>query len=167
MGIDPGKDGFITFNIGDELIFKWIGDFVVGKEYSTTRFTAFFKQFEGINMHVVLEDVNCTPKWGARTNWVLSRCKALIEQALSDHKIPHTLVKPQAWQKEMYQGVPEMRKTPKDGKKKGERDTKAMSIIAVERLFPNIDTRRTTRCKDPHDGKTDSILMYEYGKRKF
>jgi len=177
MGIDPGKQGFFTFNIGEELFFKHMENFVIGKEYSSLLIGEFFKQFEGISMHVVLEDVHCDPQWTALTNWSLSRNKALIEQALADYKIPNTLVNPQTWQKEMFQGIPEMRKPSvtvkrKDGTtylKKGRRETKPMSILAAQRLFPNVNLAhgKTARATKPHDGKSDSLLIYEYCRRKF
>jgi hypothetical protein len=177
MGIDPGKSGFITFNIGDEIYFKPIDELVVGKEYSALMIKDFFKQFEGIDIHIVLEGVNCDPNWTPLTNWSLSRCIALIEMAMTCFELPHTLVKPQAWQKEMFQGVPEMRKpsttvNKKNGQsyvKKGKLDTKPMSILASQRLFPKVNLAhgKTARATVPNDNKSDALLMYAYCKRNF
>jgi hypothetical protein len=37
---------------------------------------------------------------------------------------------------------------------------------AAKRLFPNIDFRRTTKCKNLDDNKVDATLMCEYARRK-
>lgn len=88
---------------------------------------------------------------------------------------PHTLVQPKKWQKEIYQGIPEIRKPPvmiKKGKmagqmKKGNLDTKAMSLLAAKRLFPTLDLRASERCKKAHDGIVDALLIAEYGARQY
>jgi hypothetical protein len=177
MGIDPGSDGFCTFNIGDELHFKHLADFKVGKEWSPLLMLSFFQEFKDLNIHVVLEDVHADGSWTGLTNWSLSRCKAIIETSLAAFSIPYTNVSPQAWQKEMFQGIREVRKPSttvkkKDGtmyEKKGRLDTKPMSILASQRLFPNVNLAhgKTARATKPHDGKSDSLLMYEYCKRHF
>lgn len=173
MGIDPGKQGFITFNVGDDLYFKPLDEFVVGKEWSTKLIKDFFKQFEGLDIHVVLEDVNSDPNWTALTNWSLSRSKSLIEMALAYGEMPFTLVKPKKWQGEMFEGVREMRKPSKKNKNnvlvKGRLDTKPMSILASQRLFPKVNLAhgKTARATVPNDNKSDSLLMYEYCKRHF
>lgn len=42
-----------------------------------------------------------------------------------------------------------------------------MSEIAVKRLFPDMDLRRTVKCTVFDDNKIDSILMCEYARRNF
>ena len=45
-------------------------------------------------------------------------------------------------------------------------NTKETSMNAAKRLFPNIDFRRTTKCKNLDDNKVDATLMCEYARRK-
>ena len=90
--------------------------------------------------------------------------------ALSITCISHTFVQPKKWQS-IWEGVP-IQKVPTGKKnKKGEpmykTDTKATSLLAVQRLFPNIDLRASERCKIPHDGIVDALLMAEYCRRNF
>ena len=44
-------------------------------------------------------------------------------------------------------------------------DTKAASIQIAQRMFPDLDLRRSPRCKTPHDGICDALMIAEYGRR--
>ena len=44
-------------------------------------------------------------------------------------------------------------------------DTKKMSFLASHRIFPTVDLRRTSKCKNEDDNFSDSLLMAEYGRR--
>lgn len=68
--------------------------------------------------------------------------------------LPHQLVAPATWQKEMLAGTPGA-------------DTKQRAIIAAGRLFPAVDLRPTPRCKKPSDGFADALLLAAYGMRKY
>jgi hypothetical protein len=46
-------------------------------------------------------------------------------------------------------------------------DTKATSLIAAKRLFPEEKFLATSRSKVPHDGIVDAVLIGEYCKRNF
>ena len=78
---------------------------------------------------------------------------------LISNDIPHTLVSPQTWQKDMHQGVTKIE------------NKKEMSLIAARRLFPNADlrdpNRKTERSQKEHDGLIDSLLIAEYIRRMF
>jgi hypothetical protein len=45
-------------------------------------------------------------------------------------------------------------------------DTKQRSVIAAQRLFPNVSLLPTPRCKKPSDGIADALLIAEWGRRK-
>jgi hypothetical protein len=66
-----------------------------------------------------------------------------------------TLVQPKAWQKEMHKGI-----------EKND-DKKAMSLQAAQKLFPEMTFKRTERCTTPDHNLIDSLLICEYGKRKY
>ena len=89
------------------------------------------------------------------------------------NKIPYHLVQPKVWQGVIWENkdIVVKYKTIKDKKTNKEKskkviDTKASSFNAAKRLFPNIDLRRTGKCKNLDDNKCDSLLICEYGKRK-
>lgn len=65
-------------------------------------------------------------------------------------QIPHELVHPRTWSKELHAGTKAQ-------------DTKLRSIEAARRLFPSEKTVRDNR---PHDGIVEAILIAEYGRRK-
>ena len=44
--------------------------------------------------------------------------------------------------------------------------TKNTSINAAKRLFPSLDLRKSTKCKNIDDNKVDALLMSEYARRK-
>ena len=67
-------------------------------------------------------------------------------------KIPHVLVSPRVWQREMFQGTPGS-------------DTKQRSILAAQRLFPGVSLLPTERSRKPSDGLSDALLIAEYGRR--
>ncbi len=70
----------------------------------------------------------------------------------------------------MWQGVPliqkiDGKKKNKDGTQKMKTDTKAMSLVAAQRIFPNESFLATERSSVPHDGLVDAALICEFGKR--
>jgi len=48
---------------------------------------------------------------------------------------------------------------------KGKRDTKAMALVAVKRLFPHLKLTFGERATKPHDGLVDAVLMAEWARR--
>jgi hypothetical protein len=68
--------------------------------------------------------------------------------------IPFTTVTPGKWQKFICEAVDKAA------------NPKQMHYNAARRLFPNMDFRRSERCKVYDDNKVDSTLICEYGIRK-
>jgi len=60
---------------------------------------------------------------------------------------------PRTWQRIIHKDTP--------GK-----DPKARSLEVAGRLFPNVDLRASERCRVPHDGKADSLLIAAWAKRR-
>ena len=171
IGIDLGKEGEIAL-LDDEG--KYLDRFLmpkIGNEYDLKGFDDIFKAFSPLDCHVVLEDVHAIHGSSAKATWSFSGGKHILMMGLVSNGIPYTLVQPKAWQKEMWQGIPEQRKPSKKDKngklRKGAMDTKAMSLMASKRLYPSIDFRKTERSKIAHDGIVDAILMAGYCYRKF
>lgn len=102
--------------------------------------------------HIYLEYAYCMPKMAVQSVFSTANGFGIMRGIIGALKIPHTLVRPQEWQKAMFCGC-------------GKNDTKATSVKVCKRLFPQFDWRATERCKKAHDGLTDAALIAEYGRR--
>ncbi len=174
VGIDPGKDGGIVILFPDNSVEKFtiplIGGFVDEKSLSDIfRNIKIFE--EEHNVKAILEDVHSIFGTSAKSNYSFGDINGFLRGMLVAYKIPFVKVQPKEWQREMFKGVPEKRKPSKldrNGKeRKGSIDTKSMAALAVQRLFPEIDLRKSERSKKQHDGLVDALLMAEYCRRKF
>lgn len=170
IGIDPGKQGYITIMYKEgEPEFKKIP--LIGKEYDVTELSKIFSVLNSLSettsfTHCVVEDVHAIFGASAGSTFEFGYGVGLIEMGLVMAHIPFTKVAPKKWQKEMFEGIPEQRKPSSSGKTM-KVDTKLMALQAAKRLFPNVDLRDTEKCKKPHDGKIDSLLICEYCSRNF
>lgn len=167
IGIDPGKHGFICmyFNHKDDLkqdYFEYHPIPLINKEIDIHKLYDILS-FDGSNWDVkcVLEDVHAIFGASAKSTFSFGWVVGAIEGILASCDIPYVKVKPKEWQKEMWQGVPVQKKP------NGRTDTKAMSLLAAKRLFPNEDLTATERSTKPHDGKIDALLLAEYARRNF
>lgn len=168
IGIDPGKDGYFTIWRESSNEFEYKSIPLIGKEVD---YLAFSKLLDQINpsiheVYAVMEDVHAVFGSSAKGTWSFAYIAGALEMLLICKGIPYTKVAPKAWQKQMWVGVA-LQQKPSSTKKTMVTDTKSMSTIAAQRMFPNEDLRDTPRCKKPHDGKVDSLLMCEYCKRNF
>ena len=167
IGIDPGSIGFITIR------------------YENGRFE--FIPLDGCNFHelalklaflqqtkdtfAIMEEVHAIFGSSAKATFAFGEINGLLKGLLITTGIPYQLVQPKQWQKEIWinqdivvdykkvivKGVEQTRK---------EVNTKQTSLNAARRLFPDIDLRKTERCKKPDDNKCDSLLICEYARRK-
>lgn len=160
IGIDPGKNGFICYNYNGHIIYSPIP--LIKKEVDIRKLMNDFYIWDGMeDVHCVIEDVHAIFGSSAKATFNFGWIVGVLEMLLVAHGIPYTKVKPKDWQKEMWQGVP-LQKKPN-----GRTDTKAMSLLAAKRLFPDEDLTATERSVKVHDGKVDALLLAEYCKRKF
>jgi hypothetical protein len=72
--------------------------------------------------------------------------------ALWTLEIPHQVVHPSTWKKEMFRDA---------AYKKG----KGASILAAKRLFPSVSLRLTEGAKKDSDGAAEALLLAEYARR--
>lgn len=96
-----------------------------------------------------VELVGAMPKQGVTSMFNFGKSAGFVEGVLSALGIPYQLVKPRDWKKEFNLN-----------------SDKAKSIEVCQRLFPKVNLRRTERCKKPHDGMAEALLMAEYARRK-
>lgn len=144
IGIDPGKAG--GYAVIDEYgvrAYPWDDVFFVSD------MNALLARHEGIVSAV--ERVGAMPGQGVTSMFNFGKNAGYIEGVLSGLGIPYQLVPPAKWKKEFSL----------IGK-----DKKA-SIATCHKLFPDLDLKRTERCRTDSDGKAEATLLAEYARRKF
>ena len=167
MGIDPGSKGYISVQYNGEFSFYSIED---NDLYQLSEIMANIRNIYS-DLVCVVEDVHAIGNSAAKSTFTFGFNKGYLVGLLAANKIPYVLVQPKTWQKEMWQNsdmVVNYKKAKVRGKDvtRKEVDTKATSINAAKRLFPNIDFRKSDRCKNLDDNKVDATLMSEYARRK-
>jgi len=167
IGIDVGAKGFIATQYNGLFDFFSIADHDL---YEISKFIQNVKS-EHENIACVIEDVNAIYGSSASATFSFGFNKGYLIGILSANNIPYVLVPPKTWQKEMWNNsdiVVKYKTVKVKGKDiaKKQTDTKATSINSAKRLFPEIDFRRTIKCKDVDDNKVDATLMCEYARRK-
>jgi hypothetical protein len=177
IAIDPGKTGHIVVLNEDGQVTDEYPTPLIGREYDKQLMKDKLNKYnEGYKVHVVLEDVHTTQMGGKSSNFDFGRGKGLWEMALMALSIPHTMVTPKVWQKEMWQGAKTQYKVTTRKTKQGsvvkKIDTKLTSLIAAKMLFPNeqwfnVSIKTNKPLSSINDGKVDAILMAEYCRRNF
>ena len=144
IGIDPGKNGgyAIINEILEEIeTFPWDDKQFAEKMGECGCY--------GNEVRCCLEKVGAMPGQGVTSMFSFGKSAGFIEGVLTANKIPYQLVPPQTWKKAFSLNA-----------------SKLNSIEVCRKLFPDVDLYRTERCKKPHDGMAESLLMAEYARRK-
>jgi len=173
IGIDIGKQGAIA-SLSESNVLKYYPIPLVGNQVSKIGIRKILEEIflesgtDNKEILVGLEDVHSIFGASAKSNFQFGRCLGLIEGIVDTKELPSVLVQPKTWQKFAFLGVPEIRKPDKVSETgkilKGTLDTKAMALIAVQRLFPSETFLATSRSKVPHDGIVDAALIAYYLK---
>ena len=149
IGVDPGKNG------GYALISKSeTGQAVFAYPWDDNFFAmemASLMQFKEHGIVAAVEKVGAMPGQGVTSMFNFGKSAGYIEGVLSALGIPYQLVPPAKWKKEFSL-------IGKD---------KQASIMACHRLFPELDLKRTERCRTDSDGKAEATLLAEYARRHF
>lgn len=161
VGIDPGKSGGFASLKNGKLV-NTMSMKKIGNEIDINSIYHFLSDTDhdhGIDM-VVLEHSQAIFGVGAKQTFEFGRSIGILEGVLGVLKLPLIKVKPKVWQKVSWQGVTVI-------KNNGKTNTKKMSLVAVNRLFPNAGKLllATDRSRVPHDGIVDAILMGYYYNR--
>jgi len=140
LGIDPGQKGGYAMIDGDNICtYPW----------DDKEFIEFVKKIDNAHCVCCLEKVGAMPKQGITSTFNFGKSAGFIEGVLQTCGISYQLVPPQKWKKEFSIS-----------------SDKNQSITVCKRLFPNIDLKRTERCKTDSDGMAEAALMALYAKRK-
>jgi hypothetical protein len=161
VGIDPGVSGaIVTLNrYGTVCVSRQPMPTLkngLGREVLDLQaISKIFAEIKACNAFVAIEQLQPMPmdKGGTLANYARGRSLGVLEALCVAHGLPYQLIRPQTWQKQMLAGV--------EGT-----DTKARSIIAAQRLFPDVNLKRTERSKKLDDGIADALLIAEYARRK-
>lgn len=185
LGIDPGKEGFITayYPELDEFEFFSMPTHKVpngkllqsGKEEMVSEFhpegfrdlvVTLHSKFKGLKVVSAIEEVIGRQGWSAQNNFNFGHTAGLQLMILIMLRADIEMVRPQKWQSFMYQGHKKVM-VPSSTGKTMINDTKATSALVATTIAPNIDFTKTERSKKIHDGKTDSFLICLYRFRRY
>ena len=150
IGIDPGKKGGYAVIVDDP-------QFTYARAYPWDD-AAFVAEMRRVGARLTdargcvvaaVEQVNAMPGQGVTSMFSFGKSYGFILGVLEGLNIPFQTVRPREW-KAMF----------------GLNSDKQRSIEVCHRLFPDIDLKRTERCRTESDGKAEALLIALWGKRK-
>ena len=146
IGIDPGKNGGVAYidtqyNKSD------------AEPYSDKALIEICREaHHSVKSECIiccLEKVGARPNQGVVSMFNFGQSVGYIKGVLESFKIPYQEITPQKWKKEF-----------------GLSSKKADSTDICGKLFPDVSLLATPKCKKPHDGMAEALLMAEYARRK-
>lgn len=149
VGIDPGQKGGYAVISKSET-----GQAVFAYPWDDTFFAMEMASLMHMKEHGIVaavEKVGARPGQGTVSMFNFGKNAGYIEGVLSALGIPYQLVPPNKWKKDFSL-------IGKD---------KQASIATCHKLFPDLDLKRTERCKTDSDGKAEATLLAEYARRHF
>jgi len=145
IGIDIGSKGAWSMFVKDELIHYSR----IPSNETELDMGALLEEIENTiprggdhSIHVAMEDLHSVFGSSAKSNFQFGVNNGLVIGMIQAAGLPYTKVQAKKWQKEIWEGIRPVEilvkgKTNKDGSPKYKTDTKATSLIAAKRLFPN------------------------------
>ena len=142
IGIDPGKHGgYAVIDDCSARVYPWDDTYFVSDMNGVMS--------RGESVVAAVEKVGAMPGQGTVSMFNFGKSAGYIEGVLTALGIGYQLVPPARWKKEFSL----------IGK-----DKKA-SVEVCRKLFPEVDLKRTERCRTESDGKAESLLIAEWGRR--
>lgn len=161
LGIDPGDQGYMvvldleTRAVIDSHGLQFLPDGQLDAVDCYLWLSGITKNHNATIIRCRLEAVHAIFGASAKSTFQFGRGVGSLETFLTLSNISFKPVQPKTWQKVMWEGI---RPIVKGGKV----DTKATSLAAATKLFPQHDFRRTSRCKKMDDNKVDATLLAYY-----
>lgn len=140
IGVDVGKKG--GYAIIDD-------DLVIAYPYDDKEFVEFMNSICDRKAVACIEQVGAMPGQGVTSMFTFGKSAGFAEGVIRALGIKYQLVRPQIWKKEF-----------------GLNTDKQKSIDVCRRLFPDVNLLASSRCRKPHDGMAEALLMAEYARRK-
>jgi len=167
IAIDPGSKGFITIRHHDGE-YEFIP--LDGCDFRRLAMRLAMLR-EETDTFAIMEEVHAIFGSSAKATFSFGEINGLLKGILITAGIPYQLIQPKQWQKEIWINqdlVVDYKKVTVKGveQTRKEVNTKQTSFNAAKRLFPNVDLRKSERCKNWDDNKVDSLLICEYARRK-
>tara|TARA_R110002073_G_scaffold148366_4_gene301502 strand:+ start:7049 stop:7669 length:621 start_codon:yes stop_codon:yes gene_type:complete len=178
LGMDPGKEGFITAWDGDKFTFYAMpthkvetgnllksGEPQMKEEFYLSGLVdlqrQIFLDFRGCKLIVAIEEVGGRGGWSATNNFNFGHTAGMQRMIFEMLDAEIIMVRPQKWQSVVRRGYDLMKVKSSTGKTMVV-DSKMMAEHIATSEYPEIDFRKTERSKKNHDGKMDSFLICLY-----
>lgn len=154
VGIDVGAKGGVCL-LDDEGILVADRMPTVKGKFDATALAGSIRLLKRLHeiRHVCIEGVSAMPGQGVTSMFSFGYSAGVIEGVVSALELSYSHVRPQTWQKVMFEGI------------KGD-DSKQRALFAVKKLFPDVPII-PPGCRVAHDGIVDAILIAEYARRTF
>ena len=149
IGIDPGKNGGYAILNVEELARSSVTVRPMDEKSFVEDMHFISEAFSPSEIRCCLEKVGAMPGQGVTSMFTFGTGYGFLQGVLTAFGIPYQLVPPQTWKKAFTLN-----------------SVKQTSIEVCQRLFPDVSLYRTDRCKKPHDGMAEALLMAEYARRK-
>lgn len=153
LGFDPGKNGFVCVYDSSHNGYRHYPLFD-GRRLNPVMLSELERLSRGYDIMAVIEQVHSMPHDGVSRAFSFGTNYGMIIGALEALGIPYATVTPGKWQKSICEAVDKAD------------NTKLMHYNAARRLFPDIDFRRSERCKTFDDNKVDATLICLYARRR-
>lgn len=141
IGIDPGKSGGIAvIEDGQARTVPYSDEELLRTVWNCNEIS---------KVICCLEKVGAMPGQGVTSMFNFGVSYGYIKGVLEAYGIPYQEIPPQRWKKEF-----------------GLNSDKAASVEVCRKLFPEVNLLASPRCKKPHDGMAEALLMAEYARRK-
>lgn len=109
----------------------------------------------------VIEEGGVRPQQGASSSHKIGVGYGRLLGLLDALGVPYEVVKPAAWKKAL--GLPS-RSGPDHNAVTAQRKRDAVELAG--RLFPDVSLLASPRCRTPHDGLAEALLLAEYARRR-
>lgn len=161
IGIDPGAKGAISAvdaETGRLVKYKTFPT-IDNKEPDLKATCDMLREFIQEPCQIWIEELHALGLVKASSNFKLGQHFGFLTGCIYGIGYDLMFVKPKTWQKKIWQ-INEFEWT-----NPGEKDSKAISLKAANRLFPEHDflDKDCKRCRSAHDGIVDSALIAYYG----
>ena len=114
------------------------------------------KEWQDDECICAVEDVSSSPQMGVKSAFSFGENFGFIKGVLRANAIPHELVRPIKWKKAFSCQL---------GKDATTKEKKEKDYTVAKMLFPDVDFRRTPKCKTPWYDAADALLIAEYIRR--
>lgn len=142
IGLDPGKKGAMA-------IIHYDGS-VTTIPFDEKEYIIYLGLIGGKDVKCCIEDVHAMHGNGVTASFNFGKTYGWLLGMLDTLGIPYQAVSVQKWKKEY-----------------GLTSDKSKSIEVCRRLFPDVDLRRTDKCKKDDDNLSEAVLLAEYARRHF